>query len=551
MATSYIRGSGTGQYTSLSGWESGVDTSNSPETAIIDEAFIDTTSVTINIANRSATNTTEIYTSGDALPTGKRINETTPDGYLLKTTGDAILIASDYTTIRGLTFKAGTTTGAYWCAIELSGADYTTCLAEECIAFDNLSTTYGDFLNIPAHNCASIGGNTYGFRYNNNTHDMVNNLVLNSAKGFGVSSGYTTGTIWTNCVVKHTDAPPNVGFYRGDGDSSRANASSSTDIRGDQSHASVEFLSQGDTPTGDYVAYKSVVAGSEDISAVIDLGHGTYNNVLIDGGVTAYRDASGYNAYSAPKTTDFFGVTRHATTPTMGPVEYVDPATSDITHGTTSTAVDAGASSTTISSFVVSGSDPCLVVKVALKSSSVTCTGVTFNTTENFTLVDTDINGDARVYMYVLAAPTVTTADVVVSLSGSARHVSAVSLYNGVDQTTPIRTGSTVKANGTDAAPTVNVTTSTAGDLLIDSLAQVSAGPDTATGDWTERHDTAATGGGTDTRGASQDTPSGGSTYAMAYTMSDSDNWAIVACALAPVAASDTGYKNLLLLGVG
>lgn len=202
-----------------------------------------------------------------------------------------------------------------------------------------------------------------------------------------------------------------------------------------------------------------------------------------------------------------------------------------IAHSNTSTAIDAGANSTTISSFVVSGTDPVLVVKVALKDNSATVTGVTFNTSETFDPVGSDRNGNAHSSMWVLEAPTATTADVVISLSGSTRHVSAVSLYTGVDQATPIRAASTTTANGTNAAPTVDITSET-GEMVIDSLSQVSAGPDTAAGDNTERHDTAATGGGTDTRGASQELAGTGGTDTMGWTMGGSDNWAIVGAAL-------------------
>lgn len=202
-----------------------------------------------------------------------------------------------------------------------------------------------------------------------------------------------------------------------------------------------------------------------------------------------------------------------------------------IVHSNTATATAASANSTTISSFVVSGTDPVLVVKVATKSNSVTVSGVTWNTTENFTQINTDMNGNARSTLFVLANPAAATADIVVSLSGNSRHVSAVSLYTGVDDATPIRSGTEATNNGTDAAPTVDVT-AISGDMIIDSLCQVSAGPDTATSDHTERHDTAATGGGTDTRGASQELAATGGTDSMGWTMGGSDNWATCAAAL-------------------
>tara|TARA_R110000772_G_C13310276_1_gene440144 strand:- start:4658 stop:5335 length:678 start_codon:yes stop_codon:yes gene_type:complete len=202
-----------------------------------------------------------------------------------------------------------------------------------------------------------------------------------------------------------------------------------------------------------------------------------------------------------------------------------------IAHSTTSTATAGGASTTTIASFVVSGTDPVLVVKVATKGSGITVSSVVFNTTETFDAVGTDINGDARASMYVLPNPTATTADVVITLSGAARHVSACSLYTGVDDATPIRAAATTTANGTDAAPTVNVT-SISGEMVVDSMAQVSAGPDTATAGNTERSNAQATGGGTDTVGASQELAGTGGADTMDWSMSSTDNWAIVGAAL-------------------
>lgn len=204
-----------------------------------------------------------------------------------------------------------------------------------------------------------------------------------------------------------------------------------------------------------------------------------------------------------------------------------------IAHSTTTTATAANASSTTISSFVVTGTDPVLVVKVATKG-TVTVTGVTWNGSENFTEVITDINGNARSTLLVLPNPTATTANVVVSLSGNSRHVSAVSLYTGVDQVAAIRSGTANSANGTNDNPSTSVT-GVSGDMNVDSMCQVSAGPDTISAQsGTSRSDTAATGGGTDTRGSSQELAATGGADTMSYTLSGSDNWAITAAALMP-----------------
>lgn len=196
------------------------------------------------------------------------------------------------------------------------------------------------------------------------------------------------------------------------------------------------------------------------------------------------------------------------------------------------TTVNTGNVSTlTISSHVVSGANPCLIVKVAGRDTTDTVTGVTWNTTEDLDLVSRDRNGDSFSEMWVLANPTATTANVVVSLTGTGRTVGAASTYSGCDQATPVRAAGVTTANGTDAAPTTDVVAN-ADEMVVDSLGQVSAGPDTAAGDHNERHDDSFVGGGTDTRGASQDVLSAGATETMGWTMGGSDNWAIVAAPL-------------------
>lgn len=203
-----------------------------------------------------------------------------------------------------------------------------------------------------------------------------------------------------------------------------------------------------------------------------------------------------------------------------------------IAHSVTDTDIAASANTTTIASFTVTGTDPVLIAKVAVKDTTMTVASVIWNSTENFTEETNDRNGNAFSSIWYLASPTATTSAIVITLStGTARHVSAVSLYTGVDDASPVRSAATTTGNGTDAAPTTDVVALN-GEMVVDSLCQVSAGPDTATGDHTERHDTAAVGGGTDTRGASQEKASTGATETMGWTMSDPDNWAVCAMAL-------------------
>ena len=183
------------------------------------------------------------------------------------------------------------------------------------------------------------------------------------------------------------------------------------------------------------------------------------------------------------------------------------------------------------------GANRVLVVGLAYKSNSpLTPTSIVFNTSENFALekVGTDA-ANAQCFIYHLIAPSVVTADVVITMPSAVRMVGYVALFTGIDQTNPF-TANTVDAQGADAAPTVTVTSAT-DEICVDILAQVSAGPHTATLSHTLLANGAATGGGTDTRGAGQYV-AGVASRVMDYSMSGTDDWNIVAGGLQPASAN-------------
>jgi hypothetical protein len=181
---------------------------------------------------------------------------------------------------------------------------------------------------------------------------------------------------------------------------------------------------------------------------------------------------------------------------------------------------------------VSSGTNRVLVAGLAYKSNSVVIPdSVIFNTSENFAIEEGGIDGgDVQCFLYYLIAPTETTADMVFTMPAVRRMVGYVAYFTGVDQSTPF-TANTANAQGSDAAPTVDVS-SAANEMCIDILAQVSAGPhtiDSNTG--TLICNSAAVGGGTDTRGGGQ-YEVGAATRSMTYGMSGSDHWNIIAGAL-------------------
>ena len=199
--------------------------------------------------------------------------------------------------------------------------------------------------------------------------------------------------------------------------------------------------------------------------------------------------------------------------------------------------------SITISSHTVSGTNPTLIVKVEYKQNSPgSITSVFWNGTEELTMLGTEANGgDANTSLWYLAAPTATTANVVVTFTASRRAVASASTYSDVDQTNPFRAAAFNSATGTDATPTVDVVANS-GEMVVDSMCQVSSGPDTATADHTQRHNDSATGGGTDTRGAGQEKSSAGATESMGWSMAGSEDWSIVAAPLqSPAGATVQG----------
>lgn len=208
-------------------------------------------------------------------------------------------------------------------------------------------------------------------------------------------------------------------------------------------------------------------------------------------------------------------------------------------------------SNITISSHVVSGTKPVLIVKIAARGATVTGSTVVWDTAgvnESLTLLNRDRNGNALAEIWYKANPTAKTADVTITLSEAAnRKVAAASNYTDVDTTTPFRLAANNSSNGTDVTPTVDIIALNT-EMVVDSMCQVSAGPDTINSQSsTNRHDAAATGGGTDTRGASGEIASLGATETMDYNMSSNDNWAICGGALQITAAAGAARRYFIV----
>lgn len=207
-------------------------------------------------------------------------------------------------------------------------------------------------------------------------------------------------------------------------------------------------------------------------------------------------------------------------------------ASAQIAHDQTQTGSTGSAAFVwTTSDWTPSGSNLVIIAKISYRNSTDRIDRVRWiksgGLSTDMVYLRDDVNGDARSAIYYLANPIAEERSILVNFSTSVRAAISGSSYTGVDQTTPF--SSNAGNNGTDASPTVTVTSSS-DEMVIDALAQVSAGPDAATAAHTERANLAATGGGTDTRHASQEKLNA---TTMSWSMGDSDNWAISSGTLA------------------
>lgn len=219
-----------------------------------------------------------------------------------------------------------------------------------------------------------------------------------------------------------------------------------------------------------------------------------------------------------------------------------------IAHGSTTAANNSSTSQLNITNVPVTGSNAVLVVLIAYKSGTAgKISRVTWDSAgvgEGLTLLGSEVgSGNSNSSIYYLPAPTAQTATVTIDLTANKRIVAAAQVYTGVHQGAPFRTASFASATGTDNNPTVNVVALDT-EMVLDSLCQISGGPDTISANsGTLRHNDPATGGGTDTRGAGQEIASSGATETMEYTLSSTDDWGITACALQPPAVTATRFQ--------
>jgi hypothetical protein len=182
-----------------------------------------------------------------------------------------------------------------------------------------------------------------------------------------------------------------------------------------------------------------------------------------------------------------------------------------------------GLSSTTvtIASFTVgSGSDRCIYLGVSQWKASDTQPTAKFNTSETFTVHDSqtiaEAPGTRRVTIFKLVNPSVTTASIVVTWASAVDEaVAGATSWFGVDQATPF--SAATKGSGTAASSSINLT-GASGDVTHDTIScdADSSGTGTATPNRTQRWRAVAA--ADTTEGAGQSTAGTGG--AVAHTWS-------------------------------
>jgi hypothetical protein len=207
-----------------------------------------------------------------------------------------------------------------------------------------------------------------------------------------------------------------------------------------------------------------------------------------------------------------------------------------------------GGSSLTFSHTTPSGSNRLLVVGVSVNNDNRSVTGVTYNGVALTRAGTRSNDDDATAEIWYLVNPPVTTADVVVSLSGSIGSsygfVAAALPLNGVDQSTPV--GTFQSSTGDSSSASLNVTSSSSGDFVLAVYASEqgsNSGSCTQGSGQTEYWDTRGGSSGTTQLGCGMSKPGGG-TVSFSISNSNSDHWAMGAV---PIKSAPTVPTSLVL----
>lgn len=198
------------------------------------------------------------------------------------------------------------------------------------------------------------------------------------------------------------------------------------------------------------------------------------------------------------------------------------------------------ASSLTVSHTIASGSNRVLITGVECQTGD-NITGVTYDgvSMTQYVKVNTTVASFYN-YFYYLVAPSIKTANIVISASGTRTIIGLSANYTGVDQGTPLEASNSNIA--TSSSFTVSVTTVTDNAWLIGTARNNSAGTQSAGANTTYRNNNSGDVGYQlyDSNGAKS--PAG--SYSLNVSFTTSSLYCMLACAIRPstkIAVDNTG----------
>ena len=198
----------------------------------------------------------------------------------------------------------------------------------------------------------------------------------------------------------------------------------------------------------------------------------------------------------------------------------------------------------TVSLAVANNDNRILIVSSGNYNASPTVSGITYGS-QNLIKIDDDIIGsDGRCELWYLLAPTVGTATITVTYSGTAgrRGIGGMCFYD-VAQTAPVNAVTASSTSGTTVGG--NVTPTTAGSAIVDGMSDISGSSNVTlslTAGWHQ-----FIGGSDRGQGAQYDlSPTIGSANTMNYTLPGSAGWAWVGCEIKAIGSADATKAALI-----
>lgn len=266
---------------------------------------------------------------------------------------------------------------------------------------------------------------------------------------------------------------------------------------------------------------------------------GTPSNALMSRTWAVGGTSTGTQSITASESAEWAAVTIAIAAPSGRPI---------VTTGTSSTS-GTNVSSLTGSHTVPSGTNRLLIVPVSARNGSDVVTSVTFDGTALTRLDIGDFFIGVSAYLYYLIAPAETTADIVVTFSGSQGQAEAGAInITGAHQTTPF--GTPVNNGAAAASSASQSVSSVSTELVIDvvSVFRASAVTLVVGAGQTERRNILVD----SLHGLGVSTEPGVASNTMSWTLSSLTNWSGVAVAVKPtIEAPVFIVSQLSALGVG